>query len=146
MRASTLGLALLLVACSGAMHGADAGPDASPPPDATAGADAGGTSDAGGASDAGGTSDAGSTSDAGPARDAGALDAGARDAGPPARDAGRADAGPIAPGVCDSTSPLCAVLCFRAVTCVTECGGPETECGCCPCAQGSFDPIECPRP
>ncbi len=37
----------------------------------------------------------------------------------------------------------CPPECFRAVSCVTVCGGPVTECGCCGCAEGSIDTIAC---
>lgn len=61
---------------------------------------------------------------------------------PPEPDAGfRGDAGAIDPGECDPTA--CTPTCFRPITCVKVCGGPETACGCCACAAGSFDPIGC---
>lgn len=60
----------------------------------------------------------------------------------PDPDAGfRGDAGVIDPGECDPTA--CTPTCFRPITCVKVCGGPETACGCCACATGSFDPIGC---
>lgn len=78
--------------------------------------------------------------------DAGRFDAGGVDAGS-VPDAGvdggpRSDAGPIGAGEC-SEGP-CPPECFRAYTCVRVCGGPETICGCCPCAAGSIDSITCP--
>jgi hypothetical protein len=33
--------------------------------------------------------------------------------------------------------------CFRAVNCVTECGGPILSSSCCPCPKGTFDDIVC---
>lgn len=54
----------------------------------------------------------------------------------------RGDAGSIGAGECDMRAE-CPPTCFRPVTCVKECGGPETECGCCPCAPGSIDAISC---
>ncbi len=58
-------------------------------------------------------------------------------------DAGfRGDAGSIGAGECNLTVE-CPPTCFRAITCVKECGGPETACGCCPCAAGSMDAIGC---
>jgi len=33
--------------------------------------------------------------------------------------------------------------CFRAVTCVEECGGEAVQVGCCACPDASFDDIEC---
>jgi len=35
------------------------------------------------------------------------------------------------------------VQCIRAVTCVRECGDAPVGCGCCPCAEGFVDAIEC---
>lgn len=46
------------------------------------------------------------------------------------------------PGECDPTA--CTPTCFRMISCVKVCGGPATACGCCACATGSFDAIECP--
>lgn len=125
---SSLVLALL-VACSGGIEDTDAGRDAGRV-EMDAGRDAGELTDAG--RDAG--ADAGEPADAG--RDAGA-DAG-RDAG------GQPDAAGVPPGECDTTSPLCDAPCFRPISCVRACGGPVTECGCCPCATGSIDTIACP--
>ena len=45
------------------------------------------------------------------------------------------------PGMCNPEA--CTPTCFRNVQCVTECGGPVTECGCCACATGSMDAIGC---
>ena len=33
--------------------------------------------------------------------------------------------------------------CVRVVECVTRCGGPVVQSGCCPCPLGSFDDIDC---
>ena len=35
------------------------------------------------------------------------------------------------------------IQCLRAVTCVAECGDEPVDCGCCPCADGWSDAIEC---
>jgi hypothetical protein len=35
------------------------------------------------------------------------------------------------------------IQCFRAIDCVEYCGGPVLESGCCPCATGTFDSIQC---
>ena len=59
----------------------------------------------------------------------------------PGPDAGSGDDAGVPAGECDLGE--CAPTCFRAVTCVTACGGPETACGCCACAAGSFDAIGC---
>lgn len=41
-------------------------------------------------------------------------------------------------------SDSCEVIeCFRAIECVTECGGPVLKASCCPCDPGTFDNIEC---
>jgi hypothetical protein len=43
-------------------------------------------------------------------------------------------------------APKCDIPeCFRAVVCVAECGGPVLSSSCCPCPEGSFDNITCPR-
>lgn len=74
--------------------------------------------------------------------DAFVVDAFAEDAAPlhdaaaPLRDARGA-----APGMCNPEA--CTPTCFRPIRCVTECGGPVTECGCCACAPGSVDTLEC---
>jgi hypothetical protein len=54
-------------------------------------------------------------------------------------------------GACGAESPEPAPVpdcgipeCFRAVECVTECGGAVVSSGCCPCAEGTFDSISCP--
>jgi hypothetical protein len=39
----------------------------------------------------------------------------------------------------------CPPTCFRAVRCVTACGGPAVSHGCCPCVPPAFDDISCPR-
>jgi hypothetical protein len=59
----------------------------------------------------------------------------------PGPDAGSGDDAGVPAGECDLGE--CAPTCFRAVTCVSACGGPETACGCCACAAGSFDAIGC---
>jgi hypothetical protein len=59
----------------------------------------------------------------------------------PGQYAGSGDDAGVPAGECDLGE--CAPTCFRAVTCVTACGGPETACGCCACAAGSFDAIGC---
>lgn len=139
----TCALALLIGACSGgttpptpdASSGMDAAAhDASAAPEDAASSDSGSASDDAGSSDAGNASE-----DAGSSDDAGAEDAGSSsdDAGS-AQDAGH---GEIPPGEC-APGP-CPMECFRAVRCVSECGGPVTECGCCSCAPGSVDAITC---
>lgn len=35
------------------------------------------------------------------------------------------------------------IQCFRAIKCVEVCGGPVLAASCCPCAEGTFDSIEC---
>lgn len=35
------------------------------------------------------------------------------------------------------------IFCVRAVECVATCGGEVLSSGCCPCAEGTFDSIEC---
>jgi hypothetical protein len=91
-----------------------------------------------------GKPDAGRDDDAGMSdTDAGMSDT---DAGMTDTDAGMTtdrDAGPGGPGMCDEASELCDVMCLRAVSCVTACGQTPTPCGCCPCAEGSFDAITC---
>ncbi|HXU83984.1 MAG TPA: hypothetical protein VN914_21465 [Polyangia bacterium] len=39
----------------------------------------------------------------------------------------------------------CPPECFRAVRCVTACGGTPVSVGCCPCTPPAFDDISCPR-
>ena len=56
-------------------------------------------------------------------------------------DARTRDARAAAPGMCNPEA--CTPTCFRPIRCVTECGGPVTECGCCECAAGSIDTIGC---
>lgn len=53
------------------------------------------------------------------------------------------DAGSIGVGECSITSECLMIMCLRPIRCVKECGGPAAECGCCPCAVGSFDSITC---
>jgi hypothetical protein len=133
LRAALVGLALSLVACGGtdtpdaASSGMDApiasGSDTNPTPDAVT------SPDAFSADDAPSILDAASSGD----RDAVVIET----------DAGfEGDAGGIGPGECD-TRVECLPTCFRPIRCVKECGGPETECGCCPCATGSIDSITC---
>jgi hypothetical protein len=33
--------------------------------------------------------------------------------------------------------------CFRAVTCVKQCGGPVVQSGCAACPSGTFDSLQC---
>jgi hypothetical protein len=40
----------------------------------------------------------------------------------------------------------CPPECFRAVRCVTACGGTPVSMGCCPCTAPAFDDIRCPKP
>jgi hypothetical protein len=35
------------------------------------------------------------------------------------------------------------IACFRAVTCVTQCGGTAVSVGCCPCVPPAFDDLIC---
>ena len=51
---------------------------------------------------------------------------------------GRSCAGPDAGANCPPT-------CFRAVRCVTSCGGPTVSFGCCSCVPPAFDDISCPK-
>jgi hypothetical protein len=39
----------------------------------------------------------------------------------------------------------CPPTCFRAVRCVTSCGGPPVSFGCCSCVPPAFDDISCPK-
>lgn len=48
----------------------------------------------------------------------------------------------IPPGECADSEP-CPPTCLIETSCVTECGGPVTSCGCCPCAPGSVDAMSC---
>lgn len=52
---------------------------------------------------------------------------------------GSEDAGSIE----DPTLECEIIQCFRAIECVETCGGPVLASGCCPCAEGTFDSIEC---
>ncbi|MBX7191823.1 MAG: hypothetical protein K1X94_07185 [Sandaracinaceae bacterium] len=99
--------------------------------------------DAPSADDAFGASDAPSSADAFSATDApSSADAFVADDAPADPDAGfEGDAGSVGAGECDPTA--CTPECFRAITCVKECGGPATSCGCCACAVGSFDAVAC---
>jgi hypothetical protein len=137
-----LSLVLSLGACEQGSTGTDTGPAAT---------DTGGVgeTDTGTPIDAPVAVDAPLAIDAPSATDAPAVPSDdafvvADDATPPGEsDAGfRGDAGSIGAGECDMRAE-CPPTCFRAVTCVKECGGPETECGCCPCAPGSIDAITC---
>lgn len=132
MRGLIVVTVLLLASCSSSE---DIG-DASATEDASAGTDASAAIDAS-ATDAG-SRDAGSSSS-----DAGSSDAGRRpDAGATIPDAGRRrDAG--RPGSLCAAGP-CTPTCLRPYVCVTECGGAETNCGCCPCAANAIDTIDCP--
>lgn len=128
MRSSILVFAILLAACSD--------PDPSDAPDSS-------SLDA--------TVPVDATPDARPPEDSGSMDAFASadtsvpddtsvpgDTGVP--DTGVEDSGEIAPGQCSSE---CTPTCIRPYRCVTVCGGPETACGCCACAEGSIDTIDC---
>jgi hypothetical protein len=68
----------------------------------------------------------------------GAADTGSTDAAPDTGDAS------IPPGECVEDATLCTETCLRPYSCVTVCGGPAVDCGCCPCAAGSIDDITCP--
>ena len=131
------GLLLSLTACGGGTATDDAattGLDAPAALDATSnGDDAASTS----SDDAASTSsdDAASTSSDDAASTSSDDAATQPDAAP------EGDAGTIGAGECDPTA--CTPTCFRAITCVKECGGPATACGCCACAAGSFDAISC---
>lgn len=47
-------------------------------------------------------------------------------------------------GCAETSSEACAIVeCYRAVSCVEECGGPVIQSSCCACPEGSFDDIEC---
>ena len=71
------------------------------------------------------------------------ADAGAPEDASVMSDAGTpSDAGPPSGSLCQSGP--CPETCFRPYVCVTECGGAETQCGCCPCAAGAIDTIDCP--
>ena len=39
----------------------------------------------------------------------------------------------------------CPPTCFRAIRCVTMCGGPAVSHGCCSCVPPAFDDISCPK-
>jgi hypothetical protein len=45
----------------------------------------------------------------------------------------------------DSSGPTDCGECFRAVTCVTACGGTPVSVGCCACVAPAFDALDCPR-
>lgn len=60
---------------------------------------------------------------------------------PAAADAPRRDARGAAAGMCNPEA--CTDTCLVAIRCVTECGGPVTECGCCACAPGSVEAASC---
>lgn len=60
---------------------------------------------------------------------------------PAAADAPTRDARGAAAGMCNPEA--CTPTCFVAIRCVTECGGPVTECGCCACAPGSMSVASC---
>jgi hypothetical protein len=81
------------------------------------------------------------------------MDAPSADDAPVATDAPVADDAPtdtpatvdtrvVPPGECADTEP-CPPTCLIATSCVTECGGPVTNCGCCPCAEGSINVGTC---
>ena len=54
-----------------------------------------------------------------------------------------ASAGSDDAGACQVDEGCQDIQCFRAVTCVRECGDEPVGCGCCPCADGFVDAIEC---
>jgi hypothetical protein len=56
---------------------------------------------------------------------------------PTSSDAGTEDSNPVPTDECEQ------IQCFRAVECVETCGGAVVSSGCCPCAEGTFDNIEC---
>jgi hypothetical protein len=45
----------------------------------------------------------------------------------------------------DAGMASCPPTCFRAIRCVTTCGGPAVSHGCCSCVPPAFDDISCPR-
>jgi hypothetical protein len=44
---------------------------------------------------------------------------------------------------CDDTAACTKSPCFRNIDCVKTCGGPVLSSGCCACAAGTFDSIQC---
>jgi hypothetical protein len=134
--ASIVTCGLLLAGCPG---------DSGTSPDAPVALDARPAVDAPAAPDAPALTDAPEALDTNASIDApSALDAPTTPSDAPVpSDAPARDARGIPPGQCEETSPLCAVLCLVTVSCVTECGGPITECGCCPCAAGSISAATC---
>jgi hypothetical protein len=128
-------LALCAVACSQTTSDPDAGS-----PDAIVSEDAFSPQDAPSLEDAFVAEDVLVSSDApGEGADAFAPDDAPTMPGPDTGFAG--DAGAVGAGECDLGA--CTPTCFRAITCVQVCGGPETVCGCCDCAPGSFDALRC---
>jgi hypothetical protein len=91
----------------------------------------GGGGSSGSGSEGGGSTASGSVSDAsvsdGSVGDASVSDASAGDGS--ARDS--------------SARPCEMQACFRSYECVTVCGGPVTNTGCCPCEPPAFDRITC---
>ncbi len=142
--AAALAVAGVVVACSGRDDppgGTDAGIDGGSGDagqrDGSVGTDAAAPLDAGMRTDGAVGLDAALPADGGVGVDGG----GAGDAGVPVDAGAGADASGAAPGMC-APGP-CPMECFRAVSCVTVCGGPVTPCGCCACAAGSIDTIGC---
>jgi hypothetical protein len=95
---------------------------------------AGGATAAGGAMGTGGV--AGTSGSTGGASNGGAGAGG----GSPVKDAA-SDARDASPDVSLSNCQM--VQCFRAINCVTSCGGPVITSGCCPCVAPAFDAIQC---
>jgi hypothetical protein len=47
-------------------------------------------------------------------------------------------------GCGESNSEACVIKeCYRAVSCVEECGGPVIQSSCCSCPEGTVDEIDC---
>jgi len=75
--------------------------------------------------------------------DAALADAPTEDDAPATTDApALLDTRVIPPGECNESEP-CPPTCIIANSCVSECGGPVTNCGCCPCAEGSVNVLSC---
>lgn len=84
---------------------------------------------------------AGSGGAAGKGGSGGGTGGGARDAG---SNGGMADAGEASVDASRDVDNSCQfVQCFRAINCVTRCGGPILSSGCCPCAAPAFDSVQC---
>ena len=141
LRTALVALALSLVACGGGTDTPDAPSPGMDAPVAST-SDTNATPDAVASPDAFRADDAPSTGEDAPAL-ADAPSPSDPDAVVIEADGGfEGDVGSIGPGECDTTVE-CLPTCFRPIRCVKECGGPVTECGCCPCATGSIDSITC---